>query len=100
VAAVAQHHDELLGWRTHRRLHGLRRLSTMPQLHQPTQRARGADRFAMADDLHLQLDWRGTEIRNKKKGWNQSEYLPSTAELLAPSVHELKGLVRRRTERY
>jgi len=65
AATVAQHHDELVAWRAHQRLHGLCRLSTMPQFHQPMQRARGADRLAMANDLHLQLDWRGTGIRLK-----------------------------------
>jgi hypothetical protein len=65
AATVAQHHDELVGRRAHQRLHGLCRLSTMTQFHQSMQRARGADRLAMADDLHLQLDWRGTGIRLK-----------------------------------
>lgn len=55
AATVAQHHDELVGWRANQRLHGLCWLSTMPQFYQPMQRARGADRLAVADDLHLQL---------------------------------------------
>jgi hypothetical protein len=34
------------------------------------------------------------------KGWNQSKFLSSAADLLVPSLYELKALVQRRTERY
>jgi hypothetical protein len=93
AATEAQLHDELLGWRTHQCLHGLCRLSTMPQFHQPMQRARGADWLAVADDLHLQLVYRDQRI-----GRDQSESLSSTPESLVPSsLHELEALVQRRT---
>lgn len=95
AATEAQLHDELLGWRTHQCLHGLCRLSTMPQFHQPMQRARGADWLAVADDLHLQLVYRDQRII---VGRDQSESLSSTPESLVPSsLHELEALVQRRT---
>ena len=62
AAAVAQRHDELVGWGAQRRPGGLRRrLSSQPQLYKPEQRARRGDWLPMAYDLHLQSDHKRME---------------------------------------
>jgi hypothetical protein len=68
AATVAQHHDELLGRRVHRRLDGLSCFSTHTQVDQAVQRAGGADRVAVACDFDLQVK----RQRDQEKERNQS----------------------------